>query len=345
MKLILVFVLLTKVSLVLAAIQYDDELNELYNKAQLVSHTCRPQSCYREAADLLSSYKKIRKEAFFTLQNPKATTFVLSHGFTENPQKLKPFADFLVDKGFNVIVLQLSGHTIQSKKFMNFEKLKAKYWLSDIEFGSTVANIISNNVVLAGFSLGGLLSIYQTLKAPEQVDGLFLMSPALGLSGIKNIVTCLPQSFYEQDLFDYFATKYSPGNDSNKIKQMMIGGCKIKEINQKMLDFQERQFLMDESFLVALDRESDQSLRKRVLSDIDVPILLINSAYDEVIGFDNIDTLAQAQAQVESEQLMYYVNKTDRSIIHNYANVFYYETPFGMKVLYDFDKFMELVVP
>ncbi|MHA1151310.1 MAG: alpha/beta hydrolase, partial [Alphaproteobacteria bacterium] len=122
--------------------------------------------------------------------NPEAV-FVLIHGMSDSPYSLRNLALTLHERGGEVIGLRLPGHgTIPAGLLeATWQDMAAAVELAISEAerraGSTAP------VYLVGYSIGAALAVHHSLSALEgrrnQVDGLILISPAIGLPRLARL--------------------------------------------------------------------------------------------------------------------------------------------------------------
>lgn len=103
---------------------------------------------------------------------------LLTHGLSDSPYFMRHLAAFFQEYGFRVMVLLLPGHGTQPGDLLN---VRWQEWAKTVEYGvGQLANEV-DEVYLGGFSAGGVLSVYQSLR-DKRVRGLFLFAPALRIS-------------------------------------------------------------------------------------------------------------------------------------------------------------------
>ena len=103
---------------------------------------------------------------------------LLTHGLTDSPYFMKHLAAFFQENGFRVMAILLPGHGTQPGDLLEVDWQE---WARAVAYGTDRLADEVDEVYLAGFSAGGTLSVYQSLR-DERVQGLFLFSPALGIS-------------------------------------------------------------------------------------------------------------------------------------------------------------------
>jgi hypothetical protein len=111
-----------------------------------------------------------------------AKSVLLIHGIYSSPFYFRGMAYAFYEAGFNVVSLLLPGHW--EKDLRSVDRLTGDEWEKDADRGWEIARSLGDRVILAGHSLGGLMSIVQSHKRPfEQQAGIFLVSPAVQMWG------------------------------------------------------------------------------------------------------------------------------------------------------------------
>ena len=86
---------------------------------------------------------------------------LIIHGFGGNTNEVKPLADLLSERGFVTLCPQLEGHTGRRKDFANSNY---KGWIKSAEDAFIQLKSECDNIVLLGFSLGGLIAVNLAAK-------------------------------------------------------------------------------------------------------------------------------------------------------------------------------------
>ena len=103
---------------------------------------------------------------------------LLTHGLTDSPYFMRHLAAFFQESGFRVMAILLPGHGTQPGDLLD---VRWQEWLKVVEYGIEKLALEADDVYLGGFSAGGALSVYQSLR-DQRVRGLFLFAPALKIS-------------------------------------------------------------------------------------------------------------------------------------------------------------------
>jgi alpha-beta hydrolase superfamily lysophospholipase len=109
---------------------------------------------------------------------PYCRGVLLVHGLTDSPYFMRPLAEFYAQNGFRVMTILLPGHGTQPGDLLD---VRWQEWEKAVAYGVDRLAEEADEIYLAGFSAGGTLSIYQSLR-DSRVRGLFLFSPALSIS-------------------------------------------------------------------------------------------------------------------------------------------------------------------
>ena len=102
----------------------------------------------------------------FFLKGTSKIGIVLSHGYKASPEEVRPLAEFLNAKGYNVYAVRLHGHGTSPENILSTSWLK---WYDSYMRGVVALDQICDKVVFAGFSTGGLLSLYAAAKHPTNL--------------------------------------------------------------------------------------------------------------------------------------------------------------------------------
>jgi carboxylesterase len=108
-------------------------------------------------------------EPFFFEGGPIGVLLV--HGFTGTPKEMRWMGEYLAGQGFSVLGVRLAGHATQPEDLNRVSWLD---WLASVEDGYHILKCVSDSIVVAGLSMGGVLSLVFAARYP--VAGLIAMS-------------------------------------------------------------------------------------------------------------------------------------------------------------------------
>jgi len=100
-----------------------------------------------------------------------STGCLLIHGFTGTPKEMRPLGDFLVEKGYSVLGIRLSGH---GTKMADIQRSHWQDWSGSVLDGWHLLQSSTDKVILMGLSMGGILTLYHASFLP--VQGIVCMS-------------------------------------------------------------------------------------------------------------------------------------------------------------------------
>lgn len=103
---------------------------------------------------------------------------LLTHGLTDSPYFMRYLAEFFRENGFRVMAVLLPGNGTQPGDLLG---VRWQEWAKAVAYGTDRLAEEVDEVYLAGFSAGGVLSVYQSLR-DDRVRGLFLFSPAFKIT-------------------------------------------------------------------------------------------------------------------------------------------------------------------
>jgi carboxylesterase len=101
---------------------------------------------------------------------------LLCHGFTGCPQALRPWAEHLAAAGRTVRLPLLPGH---GTTWQQLARTGWDDWVGALRAELDDLSRCTRTVVVAGLSNGGALALRLAQLAPEQVDALVLVNPAV----------------------------------------------------------------------------------------------------------------------------------------------------------------------
>ena len=111
-------------------------------------------------------------------EKPYRRGVLLTHGLTDSPYFMRHLAWFFQENGFRVMAVLLPGHGTQPGDLLD---VTWREWAKAVAYGADRLAEEVDEIYLAGFSAGGTLSVYQSLR-DNRVRGLFLFAPALKIA-------------------------------------------------------------------------------------------------------------------------------------------------------------------
>src|ERR1700712_3582303 len=187
------------------------------------------------------------------------------HGFTGNPQSMRPLAEAFAQAGFTVSMPLLPGHGTQ------VEDMIPTRWADGSAAAEAAWTELAGKVrttLVAGLSMGGTLTAWLATRHPE-IAGLVLVNPLI--DGTAPGVTSMVEQLRAADV------ELVPGIGSDIAKEGGTESAYPMTPVQPLLDLH--------AALAPLAAE---------LSSITCPVLLLTSTQDHVVEPVSSDTLAAA---------------------------------------------------
>ncbi len=118
---------------------------------------------------------------------PTARAVLFLHGLTASPMQCDALARRLHANGDSVIVPRLPGHGARDRLTTQLRDVPAQQLIDAAYEALAIARGLGTSVVVAGFSLGGLLGAW--LAQHERVDHLVAIAPFLGVFALPGAAT------------------------------------------------------------------------------------------------------------------------------------------------------------
>ncbi|UZI31778.1 alpha/beta hydrolase [Streptomyces sp. VB1] len=107
---------------------------------------------------------------------------LLCHGFTGSPQSLRPWADYLAERGLTVSLPLLPGH---GTRWEDMAVTGWQDWYAEVDRELRVLGEKCERVFVFGLSMGGALSLRLAAKHGDAISGLVLVNPANKVHGLS----------------------------------------------------------------------------------------------------------------------------------------------------------------
>ncbi|MET9731506.1 alpha/beta fold hydrolase [Streptomyces sp. NPDC006458] len=107
---------------------------------------------------------------------------LLCHGFTGSPQSLRPWAEYLAERGLTVSLPLLPGH---GTRWEDMAVTGWQDWYAEVDRELRALTARCTQVFVFGLSMGGALSLRLAAKHGDAVSGLVLVNPANKVHGLS----------------------------------------------------------------------------------------------------------------------------------------------------------------
>ncbi|MBW5424325.1 alpha/beta fold hydrolase [Streptomyces sp. BG9H] len=107
---------------------------------------------------------------------------LLCHGFTGSPQSLRPWAEYLAERGLTVSLPLLPGH---GTRWEDMQVTGWQDWYAEVERELRGLLERCERVFVFGLSMGGALALRLAAKHGDAISGIVLVNPANKLHGLS----------------------------------------------------------------------------------------------------------------------------------------------------------------
>lgn len=201
-------------------------------------------------------------EPFFMQTDKSKIGIIALHGFSSAPMEVNEMATYLNKKGFNVYAPRLRGHGTSAK---DLKHRTWQDWYDSVSRAIIIASLLYDEIYIAGFSTGGLLTLLSANKHIPKLKGIVCINAALKVNDVR-LKTFIPAINFWNDLLEAFNTEtYQKKYVENKAENPEINYDRhyIKSITQL-------NYLMNET--------------SKHLSLVTIPIAVIQGSLDPVVN-------------------------------------------------------------
>lgn len=136
---------------------------------------------------------------------------LLSHGFTGSPFSMKPWGEFLAERGYAVEVPRLPGH---GTTWQELNRTGWSDWYAEVSRTYDQLRADNDVVVACGLSMGGALVLRLAADHPDGLAGVVVVNPAV--STLRKDVLALPVLKHVVPAFPAIANDIKkPGTDEH----------------------------------------------------------------------------------------------------------------------------------
>lgn len=198
---------------------------------------------------------------------------LLVHGFTGAPPSMRPWAEFLLSKGYSVRVPLLPGHGTKPE---NLNEVKWQEWPAKVQSELEELFKICDQVLIAGLSMGGGTTLYVAEENNNRLSGIILVNPMIHIPFFS------PPIGYLLSRFQKYRT--SVGNDIKRpgITEHGYDTLPTRGIHQLLI-------------MLKLTRKN--------LNKITVPLQLFHSIEDHTLPVSNTEIIMAGVASVNKSRI------------------------------------------
>ena len=107
---------------------------------------------------------------------------LLCHGFTGSPQSLRPWAEYLAERGLTVSLPLLPGH---GTRWEDMQLTGWQDWYAEVDRELRALRERCSQVFVCGLSMGGALALRLAAKHGDAVSGIVVVNPANKVHGLS----------------------------------------------------------------------------------------------------------------------------------------------------------------
>ncbi|MEP7017196.1 MAG: alpha/beta fold hydrolase [Actinomycetota bacterium] len=110
---------------------------------------------------------------------------LLCHGFTGTPQSMRPWGEYLADRGYSVRIPLLPGH---GTTWQEMNQTRWEDWYAAVDTAFRELHEASERVVVCGLSMGGALALQLAQGHGPRISGLVLVNPAVKVEDPRTLL-------------------------------------------------------------------------------------------------------------------------------------------------------------
>jgi esterase/lipase len=163
---------------------------------------------------------------------------LLIHGLMAAPEEVREWADFLYSQGYTVYAPRLAGHGTSA---VDLAQRSYADWVDSVNRGHAILKTCCEQIVVAGFSTGAGLALYQALTKPEAFAAVISISAPLKF---KSISSCFAEQLDRWNSFlrlmgikrlrRDFATNYPDNPHINYHRCPVVSIVQVKALMKKV---------------------------------------------------------------------------------------------------------------
>jgi len=181
------------------------------------------------------------------------TGVLLCHGFTGSPQSLRPWAEYLAERGLTVSLPLLPGH---GTRWEDMQLTGWQDWYAEVDRELRALVDRCERVFVAGLSMGGALALRLAARHGDAISGVVVVNPANKVHGLSAYALPVARHF----------VRTAPGIASDIAKEGAV------EVGYDKVPLHAAHSLRN--FFRIVDRE---------LPQVTQPLLLLHSPQDHVV--------------------------------------------------------------
>jgi carboxylesterase len=115
-------------------------------------------------------------EPFLLLHQDARCGVLLIHGLMAAPEEVREWGEFLFSQGYTVYAPRMAGHGTSAE---DLAQRTVEDWAASIEQGHQILKTCCEKIIIAGFSTGGAMALYQVILHPDAYEAVISISAPL----------------------------------------------------------------------------------------------------------------------------------------------------------------------
>ena len=182
------------------------------------------------------SHPQEQSAPFFLQHKKKAkTVIIMAHGYKSSPEEIRILAEYLYENNVDIYAIRLKGHGTAAH---NMKDITWQDWYISFYKIYLALSEMYDNIIISGFSTGGLLSLLLASENLPKVKAIFSINAALRLHDIR--FNFAKPMHYWNEFLDNFNSSYlkkefvvdTPENPHINYKKNYVNG--VKELSYLM---------------------------------------------------------------------------------------------------------------
>jgi esterase/lipase len=221
---------------------------------------------------------------------------LLIHGLLSSPYEVKGFGEYLCGIGYIVVAARIVGHGTSP-----YDLLLYSYedWIKSVYEYFQITSMLSENIVIVGFSTGGLIALREEFSSDYRVKSVVVISAP----------------FFYTDL----RVKFAPlVHYVNKVVGLLTSGNGVKPFFKNIPENEHINYWLVPTRSIYEIGKLVKSVKKS-LCDITTPMLIIFSKDDVLVSVDGGDYIYNSISSLDKE--MHIIGSDCHGILYNNSDL------------------------
>jgi len=221
---------------------------------------------------------------------------LLIHGLLSSPYEVRGFGEYLCGIGYIVVGARIVGHGTSPYDLLSYSY---EDWIKSVYEYFQITSMLSENIVIVGFSTGGLIALREEFSSDYRV---------------KSVVVISAPFFYTD-----FRVKFAPlVHYVNRVVGLVIGNNGVKPFFKNIPENEHINYWLVPTRSIYEIGKLVKSVKK-CLCDVTIPMLVIYSKDDTLVSVDGADYIYNNISSVDKE--MHIIGSDCHGILYNNSDL------------------------